>query len=124
MLAAHPALQRFSKPTLWHSDLHLGNIFVSDQDPTMIVGIIDWQFSSIMPAFTQVQWPTFLNPPENYQEGMVKPELPANFDEMDADEKAFAISERNQAMLAKCYEAALTKHDASQVVLGFDSGRP
>ncbi|KAL1986781.1 hypothetical protein VTN96DRAFT_5646 [Rasamsonia emersonii] len=110
IVAAHPALQRLSKPTLCHADLHLGNIFVSEQDPTMIVGIIDWQFSLIMPAFTQVQWPTFLNPPENYQEGMVKPELPANFDEMDSDEKAFAISERNQAMLAKCYEAALTRH--------------
>ncbi|KAL2872274.1 uncharacterized protein BJX67DRAFT_368997 [Aspergillus lucknowensis] len=25
--------------------------------PTRIVGIIDWQFSSILPAFMQVQWP-------------------------------------------------------------------
>ncbi|PGH19280.1 hypothetical protein AJ80_04033 [Polytolypa hystricis UAMH7299] len=109
-LAAHTTLQRFSRPALWHGDLHLGNIFVCNQDPTTIVGIIDWQFVSIMPAFMQVQWPSFLSPPENYKVGIVKPELPPNFDQMDSDEKAFAITERNQALLSKCYEAALVKN--------------
>ncbi|OAT00975.1 uncharacterized protein BDCG_16827 [Blastomyces dermatitidis ER-3] len=28
---------------------------------------------------------------------------------MDSDEKAFAITERNKALLSKCYEAALVK---------------
>lgn len=41
---------------------------------------------------------------------MTKPELPANFDEMDSDEKAFAITERDKALLSKCYEAALAKN--------------
>ncbi|GFF69713.1 hypothetical protein IFM47457_02455 [Aspergillus lentulus] len=63
-----------------------------------------------MPAFMQVQWPSFLCPPDDYEIGMVKPELPANFDEMDSDEKAFAITERDQALLTKCYEAALAKN--------------
>lgn len=65
---------------------------------------------SIMPAFMQVQWPSFLCPPDDYKIGMVKPELPPNFDEMDSDEKAFAITERDQALLTKCYEAALAKN--------------
>ncbi|KAE8137321.1 kinase-like domain-containing protein [Aspergillus pseudotamarii] len=108
-LAGHPTIQRYSRPTLWHGDLHLGNIYICDQDPTDIVGIIDWQFMSIMPAFMQVQWPYFLSPPENYETGLVKPELPPNFDAMDSDEKAFAMTERDQALLSKCYEAALTK---------------
>ncbi|KAE8151005.1 kinase-like domain-containing protein [Aspergillus avenaceus] len=108
-LAGYTTLRRFSKPTLWHRDLHLGNILVCHQDPTTIVGIIDWQFVSIMPAFMQVQWPFFLSPPENYEVGIVKPELPSNFNEMDPDEKAFAITERDQALLSKCYEAALAK---------------
>ncbi|RDW68809.1 phosphotransferase family protein [Aspergillus mulundensis] len=103
-------VQRFSRPTLWHGDLHLGNIFVCNKDPTRIVGIIDWQFVSIMPAFMQVQWPSFIRPPENYETGIVKPGLPPNFDEMDADEKGFAVTERDRALLSKCYEAALAKN--------------
>ncbi|KFY67899.1 hypothetical protein V496_01348 [Pseudogymnoascus sp. VKM F-4515 (FW-2607)] len=38
-------------PTLFHPDLHKRNIFVSDDDPTVITGIIDWQSASIEPAF-------------------------------------------------------------------------
>lgn len=110
MLAGYTSLQRFSNPTLWHGDLHLGNIFVCDEDPTTIVSIIDWQFTSIMPTSMQVQWPSFLSPPDDYEIGMIKPELPPNFDEMDSDEKAFAVTERDKALLAKCYEAALTKN--------------
>ncbi|OJJ69960.1 hypothetical protein ASPBRDRAFT_56718 [Aspergillus brasiliensis CBS 101740] len=108
-LGQFPPLQRFAKPTLWHKDLHMGNIYVSEQDPTAIVNIIDWQFTSIMPAFMQIQWPPFLAPPDGYESGAVKPQLPSNFEDMDADERAFAITERNQALLSKCYEAALIK---------------
>ncbi|OJZ85323.1 hypothetical protein ASPFODRAFT_659595 [Aspergillus luchuensis CBS 106.47] len=103
-------LQQFAKPTLWHTDLHMGNIFVSEQDPTAIVNVIDWQFTSIMPAFMQIQWPSFLAPPDGYEIGAVKPKLPSNFEDMDTDEKAFAISERELALLSKCYEASLVKN--------------
>ncbi|GFN11624.1 phosphotransferase family protein [Aspergillus tubingensis] len=109
-LGGFTPLQQFAKPTLWHSDLHMGNIYVSEQDPTAIVNVIDWQFTSIMPAFMQVQWPSFLAPPDGYEIGAVKPELPPNFEDMDADAKAFAISEREQALLSKCYEASLVKN--------------
>ncbi|KAF4215038.1 hypothetical protein CNMCM8980_008787 [Aspergillus fumigatiaffinis] len=71
MLAGYTPLQRFSNPTLWHDDLHLGNIFVCDEDPTNVLSIIDWQFTSIMPAFMQVQWPSFHCPPDEYEIGMV-----------------------------------------------------
>ncbi|OBT56584.1 hypothetical protein VE04_05637 [Pseudogymnoascus sp. 24MN13] len=37
--------------TLFHPDLHKRNIFVSDDDPTIITSIIDWQSASIEPAF-------------------------------------------------------------------------
>lgn len=118
ILAENPSLQRYSRPTIWHTGLHLGNIFVSDEDPTHIVDIIDWQFVSIKPAFTHVQWPSFIFPPEDYKIGMVAPELPNNFDEMDADERSFVISERDKAILSKCYEAALAKrHLASYLAL-------
>ncbi|KAB8267869.1 serine/threonine protein kinase [Aspergillus minisclerotigenes] len=109
-LAEHPIVKPYSRPTLWHRDIHLGNICICDQDPIDIVSIIDWQFLSVMPAFMQVQWPYFLSPPENYETGLIKPELPSNFDEMDPDEKAFAVAVNDQALLSKCYEAALTKN--------------
>lgn len=38
-------------PTLLHPDLHKRNIFVSENDPTVVTGIIDWQSASVEPAF-------------------------------------------------------------------------
>jgi hypothetical protein len=38
-------------PTLFHPNLHKRNILVSEDDPSIITGIIDWQSSSIEPAF-------------------------------------------------------------------------
>lgn len=40
-----------SQPVLYHPDLHTRNIFVSEKDPSVITGIIDWQAASIEPAF-------------------------------------------------------------------------
>lgn len=44
-------LQNLSTPTLLHADLHKRNIFVSEDDPATITSIIDWQSTSIEPAF-------------------------------------------------------------------------
>ncbi|OJJ37807.1 hypothetical protein ASPWEDRAFT_171269 [Aspergillus wentii DTO 134E9] len=46
---------------LWHSDLHSQNIFVDPEDPSRIVGIIDWQSVSACPIFIQVGRPAFLD---------------------------------------------------------------
>ncbi|OAT02100.1 uncharacterized protein BDCG_17386 [Blastomyces dermatitidis ER-3] len=40
-----------STPTLFHPDLHKRNIFVSKDNPTAITGFIDWQSTSVEPAF-------------------------------------------------------------------------
>lgn len=40
-----------STPLLFHPDLHTRNIFVSENDPSTITCIIDWQATSIEPAF-------------------------------------------------------------------------
>jgi hypothetical protein len=50
-MSKDPRIQDTAAPTLMHPDLHKRNIFVSDDDPTVITGIIDWQSSSIEPAF-------------------------------------------------------------------------
>lgn len=44
-------LHTSTTPTLFHPDLHMRNIFVSDENPSAIKSIIDWQAASIEPAF-------------------------------------------------------------------------
>ena len=44
----------FATPTLWHTDLHQSNIFVSPTPPHDILAVIDWQGVSISPLATQV----------------------------------------------------------------------
>lgn len=50
-LIQHPQIQSNTTPTLFHPDLHKRNIFVSDEDPTVVTGFIDWQSTCIEPAF-------------------------------------------------------------------------
>jgi hypothetical protein len=50
-MSGDPRIRDVATPTLFHPDLHERNIFVSDDDPTIITGIIDWQSCSIEPAF-------------------------------------------------------------------------
>ncbi|CAG7960595.1 unnamed protein product [Penicillium nalgiovense] len=50
-MSADSRVQDAASPTLFHPDLHKRNIFVSDNDPSIITAIIDWQSSSIEPAF-------------------------------------------------------------------------
>jgi hypothetical protein len=99
-----PRLASLSKPTLWHTDLHMGNIFVSNEDPTKIVSIIDWQFISVGPMFLQVTWPEFLKPTQEYTLGVVEPKLPDGFDQLDAEEQAAATATQKDAILTKSYE--------------------
>ncbi len=84
LLASHPEVTQSSESVLWHTDLNLGNIFVSTRDPTIIEGIIDWQSALVAPLFLQVQVPVFLEPPKSYVRGTEAPKLPANFDQLDA----------------------------------------
>lgn len=92
------------KPVLWHTDLHLGNIYVSDEDPANIVSIIDWQFIAIGPLLIQANWPEFLKPSDEYIIGIHKPALPDNFEKMDDVEKKAAIIARDEAIITKAYE--------------------
>ncbi len=44
-------VQKAAAPILLHQDLHKRNIYVSDEDPTIVTDIIDWQSCSINPSF-------------------------------------------------------------------------
>lgn len=97
-----PTLTTPSQPTLWHPDLHMGNIFIDENE--RIVSLIDLQSISILPAFLQAEWPIFLKPPRNYTKGPVRPELPDNFHDLDEDDQILAERDLEQAKVAKVYE--------------------
>ncbi|KAI9039875.1 aminoglycoside phosphotransferase family protein [Aspergillus affinis] len=50
-MAADARISNSAVPLLFHPDLHMRNIFVSENDPSAITSIVDWQSASIEPAF-------------------------------------------------------------------------
>ncbi|KAH6704046.1 kinase-like domain-containing protein [Leptodontidium sp. MPI-SDFR-AT-0119] len=105
-LESHLSLEQNSRPTLWHTDLHMGNIFVSETEPSKIVSLIDWQSISVSPLFLQARWPIFLEPPDDYVKGFVHPQLPSDFETMDEEDKGLATSKFKQASRTKAYETS------------------
>ncbi|EZF78988.1 hypothetical protein H105_00053, partial [Trichophyton soudanense CBS 452.61] len=87
---SHPVLAQLGKPVIWHTDLHMGNIYVSPDNPSQILSIIDWQSISVLPLFLQARWPIFLELPENFVRGFQAPKLPDNLKEMDEEDQQLA----------------------------------
>lgn len=108
LLDSNELLRETCQPTLWHTDLHMGNIFVAPDEPSRIVSLIDFQSTLVLPAFLQAQWPVFLRPPQNYSyvKGIFHPKLPEDFDTLDEESKALALREWSQVKLAKAYEVS------------------
>lgn len=50
IVSADPRVQQAAAATLHHADLHKRNIFVLEDDPTVVTDIIDWQSSGVEPA--------------------------------------------------------------------------
>lgn len=64
-------IQDAATPALLHPDFHMRNIYVSVEDPTVITGVIDWQSTSIEPAFVYAnETPDFAALPERLEEDM------------------------------------------------------
>ncbi len=73
---------------LWHGDSHTQNLFVDAQNPTRILGIIDWQSVSASPLFMQATTcPGFLDYNSPIPEELGKVSLPDNFDTLSPDQK-------------------------------------
>lgn len=123
-LTKYPPLLDRQRPTLWHTDLHMGNIFVSQEDRTQIVCLIDWQSTSISPLFLQARWPAFLSPQDGYLEGTELPKLPANFEELGADEKEIALFKKDQATCTKAYEVATYLNNRDAYTARWDLAEP
>ncbi|EGD84494.2 uncharacterized protein TERG_00772 [Trichophyton rubrum CBS 118892] len=106
-VSSHPNLVKTSTPVLLHPDLHMGNIFTTEEskDTISITGIIDWHSISIAPKFLQARWPVFLEPLDSYTPGLIeKPEPLSGLEEMDAADRAVAKVTYEQNYLAKAYE--------------------
>lgn len=74
------------RPTLRHPDLNPNNVIVSDEYD--VVGIIDWQHSKALPLFLHAGIPGhFQNYGDTQSEDLVKPQLPADLDHMDEDDR-------------------------------------
>lgn len=114
MLDSHPTLSKSGQPTLWHKDLHMGNIYVAPNGNSQIASIIDFQSQSVLPAFLQAQWPIFLTPPPVYTQGLVLPKRPEEFEEfkaLDEQSKALVRREYSQKFMAKAYETSTIIED-------------
>lgn len=90
-----------SDPVLWHTDLHLGNIFVSSNEFSLVEGVVDWQSSQICPLFAQARFPEFLTPPKGYTFGPDLPGLPRGFDGLRPEQQEKAAKEKYLASRSK-----------------------
>jgi hypothetical protein len=98
-------IDKVCEPVLWHTDLHMGNIYVSGEDSTRIVSLIDWQSIVVSPSFIQARFPAFLPIEEDFALGTTNiPELPHNYNEMDSDDQEYAKHKLKEAKLARIYE--------------------
>jgi hypothetical protein len=58
MYSLFPLPEGACRPALFHPDFHSSNILVSHTDPTVVTGVVDWEFTSILPL-----WAAYTVPP-------------------------------------------------------------
>ncbi|KAJ4373138.1 hypothetical protein N0V83_003429 [Neocucurbitaria cava] len=88
-----PADRTISSPHLWHSDLHVANIFVDPSNPTKILSIIDWQSTELSPLYFQARQPQIIDydggPSPTGSGGLLdRPQLPKDFKTLDPSSPA------------------------------------
>ncbi|KIK64973.1 hypothetical protein GYMLUDRAFT_980222 [Collybiopsis luxurians FD-317 M1] len=107
------------RPTLWHRDLHFGNIFLSESDldkgDITISAIIDWQHSCVVPLYLQARVPRFIryHTPSALPARPDKFPLPDNLDQLDGFERQAAL---NLAIAINCTRPSLQRGIQSTVV--------
>jgi hypothetical protein len=98
-------IQDAATPALLHQDFHKRNIYVSAEDPTVITGLIDWQSTSIEPAFVYAnEAPDFATLPIIPEE-----DLSDNVAEQDENEAKQKERELNDASICQqTYNVVMT----------------
>lgn len=83
-----PKDQSIRSSCLWHTDLHVDNIFVDPKEPTRIVSINDWQWSSLAPLFQHLRKPSLLDYEGTKLNGLERPRYPEEKDLAQMDHRA------------------------------------
>jgi hypothetical protein len=99
--------------TLWHPDLHLNNIFV-DPETKQITNIIDWQSAVIAPYFVQAPVPRCFRHPLPVPLDWSVPQLPDDYDSLDAEQKKNADVMRDSEICHKYYWHQLYKENPAK----------
>lgn len=94
---------------LWHNDLHTDNIFVNEDNPTEITGIIDWQSVHLSPAFLHVHYPSLIEHEGQVLDVFEKPQLPSNFSDLDPVAKKAARDLHTAQSLRGLYQIFMQK---------------
>ena len=98
-------INKVSRPVLWHTDLHMGNIYSKPEDPTKICSLIDWQSIVVSPLYLQARFPEFLSVDDDYVLGLTEePKLPQDYQDMDANDKKLAELKFEDTKMSKFYE--------------------
>lgn len=103
-----PTDSSITSSCLWHSDLHIGNIFVNPENPTKIVGIIDWQSSELAPLFFHARQPSLLKYEGPPVQGLERPRL-QDLAQLDPSAKREATALYLNMSLCALYRALLHK---------------
>ena len=114
--------ETFAAPTLWHTDLHQSNIFVSLTPPHDILAVIDWQGVSISPLATQVVFPKALryNGKNFHPDHKVPvPLLPGDFQTRSPEEKVALRREQLDAFMQLYYGKLMQKDPLRMASQGF-----
>ncbi|KAH0551208.1 hypothetical protein GP486_007471 [Trichoglossum hirsutum] len=99
-----------SKPTLWHHDFHLNNIYV-DLSTNTIADIIDWQSVSVAPLLLQARIPRMVRHFQPLPLGWVMPERPADYSQLDEKRKLKVDKNYESALCQKYYEIITAKRN-------------
>ena len=87
-----PTYPSITTSHVWHSDLHAENIFVNSDQPTEIVGTIDWQSVALVPLFKNAFRPALLDYDSLPLDGLERPEEPKDLEQLDLVQCASAFN--------------------------------
>ncbi|KAB8277228.1 hypothetical protein BDV30DRAFT_223795 [Aspergillus minisclerotigenes] len=103
-----PDTANLLQPTLWHSDLHVNNIYV-DLDTETITDIIDWQNITVAPLLLQAKIPRMARHISPLPLGWVMPEKPEGYETFSQKDKLKADKLYESALCQKYYEVCTAK---------------
>ena len=107
-----PTDQSIQSSCLWHDDLHIENIFVDPENPTNVIGIIDWQSAELAPLFEHARQPYFLDYDGPPTFGLERPRLPENLAQLDPAAQKEAKALFLKQSLSALYKAVLHRQNS------------